>query len=52
MSQATKQVKAVAQAAPRPNQGFETTAFFDANGNAIDLAGLVARAEALEAAAE
>lgn len=52
MSQSTKQIRVVSQEAPTPGQDFEQTAIFDADGNAVDLAGLVSRVEALEAAAE
>lgn len=45
---AVKQIKVVALEAPTPNQGFEVTAIFDAAGNPIDLADLVARVAALE----
>lgn len=52
MSQSTKQVRVVALATPTRGQDFEPTAFFDADGNPIDLAGLVERVHALEDAAE
>ena len=39
MAQATKQVKVVSAAAPVPGQGFETTAFFDADGNPVSIGG-------------
>ena len=52
MSQSTKQVKVVTQPEPVPGQDFEPTAFFDAAGNPIDLAGFEARLAALEDATE
>lgn len=39
MAQSTKQVKVVSASAPVPGQDFETTAFFDADGEPIDLSG-------------
>ncbi|MCG7284968.1 hypothetical protein MHY85_03145 [Cellulomonas sp. ACRRI] len=39
MSQSTKQVRVVSQAAPARGQDFETTAFFDATGAPIKLTG-------------
>ena len=39
MSQSTKQVRVVEQATPTPGQDFESTAFFDADGNPIDIGG-------------
>ncbi|WP_213452885.1 hypothetical protein [Rhizomonospora bruguierae] len=55
MAQSTKQVRVVAKATPTPGQSFEPTAFFDADGNPIDIADLAAavadltaRVEALE----
>lgn len=40
--QSTKQVRVVAQDAPRPGQSFEHVAFFDADGEPIELGGAVA----------
>lgn len=37
--QSTKQVRVVAQDAPRPGQSFEHVAFFDADGEPIELGG-------------
>ena len=45
MAQSTKQVRVVSQATPTPNQGMEPTAFFDADGEPIDLAAEMAIAE-------
>ena len=39
MAQGTKQVKVVSAAQPVPGQDFETTAFFDENGDPIDIGG-------------
>lgn len=39
MSQSTKQVKVVTAAAPVDGQDFEPTAFYDADGNPIDIGG-------------
>ena len=61
MAQGTKQVKVVSAAQPVPGQDFETTAFFDADGEPItvgggavevtidDVDGLEARLAAVEA---
>lgn len=48
MGQGIHQVKVVSAEAAQDNKGFERVAFFDEDGVPVDLAGLVARVEALE----
>ena len=45
MSQSTKQVRVVTQAAPVAGQDFEPTAFFDADGEPVTIGGPVAIAD-------
>lgn len=52
MAQVTKQVKLVTQPTVKPGQLMEPTALFDADGNPIDLAAVLADFESRIAAIE